>query len=271
MALVDTTPVLPLAGTLDGTEKVPVIGTDGIPVQTTSQAIADLAGAGGTPLPVAQGGTGASTLTDHGVLLGSGTAAVTATAAMTNGQLLIGATGADPAPQTVGGDATLAANGTLTIANDAVTTGKIIDGAVTAAKFGSLVAPIQILRQRIQHSDLTAAAISEAIAITGFPANSIPLGAVAEVDTAFSGGGSASVTVEVGDAGGTSELFSGVEVFTGASGFVQGNVGALAGAWKLEAAYAPIATFTSDVNVDTLTAGDLYIHIYYVTPSAATA
>lgn len=260
MALVDTTPVLPLAGTLDGSEKIPVIGANGIPAQTTTQAIADLAGGGGTPLPVSQGGTGASSLTDHGILLGSGTGAVTPTAAMTNGQLLIGATGADPAPQTVGGDATLAANGTLTIAN----------GAVTAAKFGSLVAPVQILRQRIQHSDLTAAALSEAIAITGFPANSIPIGAVAEVDTAFSGGGAASVTVEVGDAGGTSELFSAVSVFTGVSGLVQGNVGPLSGSWKLEAAYAPIATFTSNVNVDTLTAGDLYIHIYYITPAAAT-
>ena len=39
---------------------------------------------------------------------------------MTNGQLLIGQTGADPSPQTLGTDATLAANGALTIANNAV-------------------------------------------------------------------------------------------------------------------------------------------------------
>ena len=35
-----------------------------------------------TQLPVAQGGTGATTLTDGGVLLGSGTNAITATAVL---------------------------------------------------------------------------------------------------------------------------------------------------------------------------------------------
>lgn len=56
-----------------------------------------------TPLVVSKGGTGANSLTDHGVLLGSGTGAVTPTAVMTNGQLLIGSTGADPVPATVTG------------------------------------------------------------------------------------------------------------------------------------------------------------------------
>jgi len=50
---------------------------------------------------VANGGTGAATLTDHGVLLGQGTSAVVATAVAADGQLLIGATGADPAPASV--------------------------------------------------------------------------------------------------------------------------------------------------------------------------
>ncbi len=47
-------------------------------------------------LTVANGGTGASTLLDHGVLVGSGTDAITPLAAGTNGQLLVGSTGADP-------------------------------------------------------------------------------------------------------------------------------------------------------------------------------
>lgn len=46
---------------------------------------------------VAGGGTGATTLTSNGVLLGNGTSAVSATAAGTNGQLLIGGTSAAPA------------------------------------------------------------------------------------------------------------------------------------------------------------------------------
>lgn len=50
-----------------------------------------------TPLFVDQGGTGAASLTDHGVLVGSGTSAITALAVGTDGQLLLGSDGADPA------------------------------------------------------------------------------------------------------------------------------------------------------------------------------
>ena len=47
-------------------------------------------------LSVTRGGTGVGTLTDGGILLGSGTGAITVTAQPTNGQLLIGSGGADP-------------------------------------------------------------------------------------------------------------------------------------------------------------------------------
>lgn len=50
-----------------------------------------------SPQPVNEGGTGALTLTDHGVLVGSGTAAIDALTVGTTGQLLVGASGADPA------------------------------------------------------------------------------------------------------------------------------------------------------------------------------
>ena len=60
-----------------------------------------------TDLVVADGGTGASTLTDHGVLVGSGTDAITALSVGTNGQLLIGSTGADPVFATLNCDANL--------------------------------------------------------------------------------------------------------------------------------------------------------------------
>ena len=49
------------------------------------------------PLPVKAGGTGDLTLTVNGVLIGETTSAIVATAAGTNGQVLIGATGAAPA------------------------------------------------------------------------------------------------------------------------------------------------------------------------------
>ena len=54
-------------------------------------------------LTVPNGGTGAASLTDGGVLLGSGTGAVTALGQATNGQLVIGSTGADPVLATLVG------------------------------------------------------------------------------------------------------------------------------------------------------------------------
>ena len=66
-----------------------------------------------TALTVANGGTGATSLTDGGVLLGSGTGAITATAVLSNGQLLIGDNSGDP---TV---ATLTAGTGVTITNGA--------------------------------------------------------------------------------------------------------------------------------------------------------
>jgi len=52
-------------------------------------------------LGVDQGGTGITTLTDHGVLVGSGVGAVTPLAVGTNGQVLVGSTGADPVFATI--------------------------------------------------------------------------------------------------------------------------------------------------------------------------
>ena len=52
-------------------------------------------------LVVANGGTGAATLTDGGILLGSGTSPITVTAQPTNGQVLIGSTGNDPVLNTL--------------------------------------------------------------------------------------------------------------------------------------------------------------------------
>jgi hypothetical protein len=52
--------------------------------------------AGGTDVPVTDGGTGVSTLASHGVLYGNGTGAVQALAEGSNGQLVIGSTGAAP-------------------------------------------------------------------------------------------------------------------------------------------------------------------------------
>jgi hypothetical protein len=68
------------------------------------------------PIPVKDGGTGAQTLTNHCVLLGNGTNAVSAFSAATNGQLIIGNTGNAPSL------ATLTSTGaSITITNGAGT------------------------------------------------------------------------------------------------------------------------------------------------------
>jgi hypothetical protein len=56
-----------------------------------------------------------SGVTTHGVLISSSSTAAKSTAVMTDGQLLVGQTGADPLPKTISGDATLSAAGALTL------------------------------------------------------------------------------------------------------------------------------------------------------------
>ena len=75
------------------------------------------------PLIVGKGGTGVATLTDHGILLGSGTGAVTPLGVATNGQLPIGSTGADPVLAAITGTASQItvtnAAGSITLSLDA--------------------------------------------------------------------------------------------------------------------------------------------------------
>ena len=74
----------------------------------------------GTTIVVANGGTGATTLTDGGFLFGNGTGAVVASANPTNGQLAIGSTGVDPviAALTAGTGMTITNGaGTITLAS----------------------------------------------------------------------------------------------------------------------------------------------------------
>lgn len=54
-----------------------------------------------SPIPIVEGGTGAQTFTAHSLLIGEGTSAIVAIGAATNGQLVIGSTGNDPALSTL--------------------------------------------------------------------------------------------------------------------------------------------------------------------------
>lgn len=91
---------LDLTGDLDVTGDLDIGGTVTFDGLTASRIVATDASKGlislASPLIVSEGGTGAATLTDHGILLGSGTSAITLLGAASNGQLPIGSTGADP-------------------------------------------------------------------------------------------------------------------------------------------------------------------------------
>ena len=103
--------------------------------------------AGGTDVPVTDGGTGASTLTDGGVLLGSGTGAITAMSVLADGEFIVGDGTTDPVAESgatlrtsigVGtGDNVEFANTTVdTLTNDSTVAGSHLTGSFTGSFVG---------------------------------------------------------------------------------------------------------------------------------------
>jgi hypothetical protein len=92
-----------------------------------------------TPLSVGQGGTGASTLTANGVVVGNGTSAVQVTAAGTTGQVLVGNTGGAPSWATLTGiGVTSFSGGTTGLTPASPTTGAItLAGTLGVANGGT--------------------------------------------------------------------------------------------------------------------------------------
>jgi hypothetical protein len=90
-------------------------------------------------LDVTNGGTGLETIVDHGILLGSGTGAITPMAVLTTGQVPIGVTGADPTAQLA--SATPSAAALIPITNGA---GKL------AAGFGGAASTLATLNGSIK-------------------------------------------------------------------------------------------------------------------------
>lgn len=79
--------------------------------------------------------------TNHGILLGQGASAIVATAAMTDGQLLIGQSAADPLPKTLSQDCTLAATGVITCTK----TNNVAFGTAATQNTGTSGATIPLL------------------------------------------------------------------------------------------------------------------------------
>lgn len=110
----------------------------------TNSSITQLTGLT-TPLTVPQGGTGANSLMAHGLLIGEGASASTATRAMANGGLVIGAgVGVDPST------GTLTAGSAITVTNSAGAIAVGVDSSSAVVKSGGL-----ILNSEIDGSSIT--------------------------------------------------------------------------------------------------------------------
>ena len=120
---INASPVVATTYTTDSGSAVPALNvinvTGGTGINTTGSASTVVVNLD-SPVTVPHGGTGLTTLTNGGILLGSGTGNVTVTAQPTNGQLLIGRTSLDPvlATLTAGNGVSITnASGSITIAS----------------------------------------------------------------------------------------------------------------------------------------------------------
>lgn len=87
-------------------------------------------------------------------------------AALTSGNILVGSAGNVATSVAMSGDATIIASGAVTIANDAITTVKILDANVTLAKLAAGITPSHIIVFANQVTTVGGAA-AEAFTVTG--------------------------------------------------------------------------------------------------------
>ena len=179
-----------------------------------SGSVADLSALSlDTALPVASGGTGTSTFTDGGVLLGSGTGAVTALGQAINGQLVVGSTGADPVLATLTGGANITVTntaGAISIAASGLGSGTVqtvsatgTQNGLTLTSDGDTVDPVITLGGTL--ASVTNGQLSN---------SSVTIGT-----TAIALGGTASSIVGLGSLDVTKALFGSTQIISG-SGLV---------------------------------------------------
>lgn len=89
-----------------------------------------------------------------------------------NGQIFVGNPSGIAAAVTMSGDATISNTGVITIENNAITTAKIDDAAVTVAKLEADLQPSHVVKFAGQHTTAGGAA-AEAITVTGAAATDL--------------------------------------------------------------------------------------------------
>jgi len=128
----------------------------------------------------------------------------------------------------------------------------------------------RLIKKQVTDTDLTASATSESFNFgSAIPAKAIVTAAWFDLDEVFAGGGASSAVVDVGDGTDADGYVDNEDVFTGATlgqrstpttapVLLDSNGVDIAGG-----ARTPAVLITSDVNVDTLTTGDLTAYILY--------
>jgi hypothetical protein len=126
-------------------------------------------------------------------------------------------------------------------------------------------ASVQKRTVTVGHADLDAAALTQAIDIgEDLPANARILGVAIKLTTAFSGGGAAAVSVDIGSSGDVDAIVDGANLFAAAvDGQASTRPAGIAPNKHFVAATQLTATFISDVNVVGLTAGAVTIDVLF--------
>jgi len=180
------------------------------------------------PLSVSEGGTGASSLTDHGIMLGSGTGAVTVTAVGTNNQIFIGQTGADPIwSDNIDVQGTLAVTGAATLDDTLTVAGTTSSGLLTASASATIVTGATALNLGADNAagqiNIGTGTTARVIGVGGTGANTI---AIANTQTGGSvaiGNAMTTGTITLGGATNTGTLTLGASTAAGGQTINVGN------------------------------------------------
>lgn len=134
----------------------------------------------------------------------------------------------------------------------------------------SKVLTTHLISKRVTVADLTTAGVSQSFDFSdAIPKKALVVAAWPRLDVVFAGGGASSAVVDVGDGTDVDGYVDNEDMFTGAAlgqrttpatapALLDGNpvdIGATA--------RTPTVAITSDVNVDTLTTGELSVFILY--------
>jgi len=207
-------------------------------------------------------------LAEGSILVGNASGVGAAVVAKTSGRIFVG-NGTTTVLVAVSGDATLASSGALTIANDAVTTVKILNTNVTEAKLSASSGfGLGVLRTARAKYDFAVdggiiGAITLATTAT-LPDNAVIVGATLNSTTAATSGGAATIAVGL-TAGGAADTIKTAEAVGSFSvdALINGTVTFAAPAKMTAAGNINITVATAD-----LTAGVVEITVYYYVAAA---